>query len=101
MSLLKALLFGEKTENFLRTLSPSPPSSPCGSSLGEVPTSPAILEAEEVRFRLWWRTLPNKTMARQNWAAELAYYAAQKGLSKAVLEALKARVEDLWREGRT
>ena len=34
MSLLEALLFGNKPENFFRTLSPPPPLSPCAPSLG-------------------------------------------------------------------
>ncbi len=93
MSLLKALLFGEKTENFPGIASPLSPSSPPEQSYRVI--SPALVEAEAILFRLWWRTLPNKTMARQNWAAELAYYVAQKGLSRPFLDALKARVRDL------
>jgi len=95
MSLLKALLFGEKTENFPGISSPSPPSSPPVASSGEAPISLAVLEAEEVLFRLWWHTLPNKAMAKENWAAEVAYYGEQIGLNPAFLEALKARVRDL------
>ncbi len=100
MSLLKALLFGEKTENFLRTLSPSPPSSPSESASGESSISPAVLEAEEVLFRLWWRTLPDKTLARQQWAEEVAYYGEQKGLSTSFLDALRARVKGLCETGK-
>ena len=108
MTLLHALLFGGKAEGFHRKSSPSPPSSPPGP-LASVsvshgaehqdeeasPISPALVEAEEILFRLWWQTLPNKTMARQDWDSELAYYGAQKGLSKAFLNALKAKVQDL------
>ena len=95
MSLLKALLFGEKTENFPGISSPSPPSSPPRFSSEEPPPVPALLDAEEVLFRMWWRTLPNKTMAKENWEAELAYYGAQKGFSRPFLEALKAKVKYL------
>jgi len=95
MSLLKALLFGEKTENFPGISSPSSPSSPPRFSSEDPPPLPALLNAEEVLFRMWWRTLPNKPMARENWAAEIAYYGAQKGLSRPFLEALKAKVKDL------
>lgn len=57
--------------------------------------SPALVDAEETLFRLWVHTLPNKTMARENWEDEFAYYGAQKGFTKRFLEVLKARVEDL------
>lgn len=95
MSLLKALLFGEKIETCPGISSPSPPSSPPWSSSEEAPISPAVLEAEEVLFRLWWRTLPNKTMAKENWEDELAHYGAQKRFKKPFLEALKARIQNL------
>ncbi len=61
--------------------------------------NPALLEAEEALFRLWWRTLPNKTMARGDWAAEMAYYGRQKRFSEPFLAALKTRVKDLWETG--
>ncbi len=95
MSMLKALLFGRRAENFPDISSPSPPSSPTWEPSGEAPILPAVLEAEEVLFRLWWRTLPNKTMAREDWEAECAYYGEQKGFSRPFLEALKTRVKDL------
>ena len=75
------------------TLSWSPPPTPKGADV-----NPALLEAEAVLFRLWWRTLPDKPLARQNWAAEIAYYAAQKGFSGPFIETLKVRIADLWRE---
>lgn len=64
-------------------------------SLGVSEIDPALLQAEETLFRLWWRTLPNKTMAKESWEAEVAYYSAKKGFSEPFLEALKARIGDL------
>ena len=54
----------------------SSPPTPKGADV-----NPELLETEAVLFRIWWRTLPDQPLARRNWAAEVAYYAAQKGFS--------------------
>ena len=56
---------------------------------------PALLEAEEALFRLWWRTLPDKALARSRWADHVEYYGQSRGLSNALITALMTRAQDL------
>ncbi len=60
---------------------------------------PALLEAEEELFRLWWRTLPDKISARKRWVDIARYYGRAKGLSNAFINALLVKVQDLAEEG--
>jgi hypothetical protein len=65
----------------------------------KVEVNPALLEAEETLFRLWWRTLPDQAMAWRAFRQYVAYYCREKGLSLAFEEALVSKVADLAGEG--
>lgn len=52
------------------------------------------LEAEEPLYRLWWRTLPDKALARRM-DGHLAYWGRERGLSAEALDWLRGRVRDL------
>ncbi len=56
----------------------------------------ADLDAEEALFRLWWRMLPDKNLARRRWRTTLNWYCQEKGFGPETLKALKRRVRDLW-----
>ena len=75
------------------------PLDPTPSSLHEGEVDPAKLEAEEVHFRLWWRTLPDKISARKRWVDIARYYGRAKGLSNAFTNSLLVKVQDLAQEG--
>ena len=70
----------------------------------EPPASPPVtrqerwaeLDAEEALFRVWWRTLPDKNLARRTWHSTLTWYCQEKGFGPETLKALKRRVRDLW-----
>ena len=70
----------------------------------EPPASPPVtrqerwaeLVEEEALFRLWWRTLPDKSLARRRWRSTLNWYCQEKGFGPETLKALKRRVRDLW-----
>ena len=49
---------------------------------------------EEALYRLWWRTLPDKTLAREH-GGHLAYWQRERNLSDAALAWLRGRVADL------
>jgi hypothetical protein len=55
----------------------------------------AALEEEEALFRLYWRTLPNKTLARRTWPSQVRWYCEQKGLGQEMMDALNWRCRDL------
>lgn len=52
------------------------------------------LAAEEQLFRLWWKTLPDKPLARAR-GGDLAHWQRERGLSDVALAGLRARVRDL------
>jgi|MudIll2142460700_1097286.scaffolds.fasta_scaffold23847_4 hypothetical protein len=52
------------------------------------------LANEEALYRLWWRTLPDKKLARDN-GGHLVYWARERGLSQESLAWLRGRVNDL------
>ena len=56
----------------------------------------AELDAEEALFRVWWRTLPDKNLARRTWHSTLTWYCEEKSLELEMQEALQQRVQDLW-----
>lgn len=59
------------------------------------PTEPApVLEAEEALYRIWWRTLPDKALARRS-DGHLPYWGRERGLSVETLDWLRGRVKDL------
>lgn len=55
----------------------------------------ADLDAEEALFRVYWRTLPDKALARRTWPSEVRWYCGQKDLNGWVEEELVWRCEDL------
>ena len=52
------------------------------------------LVAEEALYRLWWKTLPDKDLARRC-DGHLAYWQTERGLSADTLTWLRSRVSDL------
>jgi hypothetical protein len=52
------------------------------------------LAAEEALYRVWWRTLPDKALARRT-DGHLAHWQRERRLSDAALATLRARVRDL------
>jgi hypothetical protein len=52
------------------------------------------LADEESLYRLWWRTLPDKRLAREH-DGHLAYWARERGLDPESLAWLRRRVADL------
>ena len=59
------------------------------------PTEPLPdFKAEEHLYRLWWRTLPDKALARRM-DGHLTYWARERGLSTEAAEGLRDRVRDL------
>ena len=59
----------------------------------------ATLDTEEALFRIFWKTLPDKSHARQTWPSELRYYCRVKRLGVEVAEDLEKRCRDLDAEG--
>lgn len=55
----------------------------------------ADLDVEEAIFALYWRTLPDKALARRTWPSELRYYCLERDLGPEMLEALERRIRDL------
>ncbi len=55
----------------------------------------AALDEEEALFRVYWRTLPDKALARRTWPSEVRWYCGQKDLDGWVEEELVRRCEDL------
>jgi hypothetical protein len=60
---------------------------------------PPAFAAEEMLYRLWWKTLPDKAMARQM-NGHLKYWGVQRNLSEEMMAGLKERVRDLLEERR-
>ncbi len=58
----------------------------------------AHVDEEEAFFRTYWKTLPDKTLARRTWPSELSYYCRVKRLEVEMMEQLEKRCSDL-REG--
>ncbi|OGB92207.1 MAG: hypothetical protein A2Z31_00040 [candidate division NC10 bacterium RBG_16_65_8] len=52
------------------------------------------LRDEEALYRLWWKTLPDKKLAREH-DGHLAYWCRERGLSAESLDSLRGRVRDL------
>ena len=52
------------------------------------------LAEEEALYRVWWRTLPDKPLARAC-GGDLAHWQRERGLSAAALAGLRTRVRDL------
>ncbi len=55
----------------------------------------ATLDTEEVLFRVFWKTLLDKTLARQTWPSDLRYYCRVKRLGVEVAQQLEKRCRDL------
>ena len=55
----------------------------------------ADLDAEEALFRVYWRTLLDKPLARRTWPSEVRWYCQQKGLDAETLAELEQRCRDL------
>ena len=64
-----------------------------GAVLAPTETLPSLV-AEESLYRLWWRTLPDKALARRL-DGHLAYWGRERGLSEGALAWLRGRVGDL------
>ncbi len=60
----------------------------------------ATLVAEEALFRVYWRSLPDKDLARRAWYSTLKYYCSEKELGPESMEALERRCQDLREEKR-
>ncbi len=56
----------------------------------------ADLDVEEALFRIWWRTFPDKNLARRRWRSTLSWYCQEKSLEPEMRETLQQRVQDLW-----
>jgi len=54
---------------------------------------PSLVD-EESLYRLWWRTLPDKKLAREH-GGHLAYWGRERGLDAEALAWLRRRVSDL------
>jgi len=52
------------------------------------------LASEEALYRLWWKTLPDKALARRT-DGHLAYWGRERGLDGEALSWLRGRVGDL------
>ncbi len=55
----------------------------------------ATLDTEEALFRIFWTSLPDKTLARQTWPSDLRYYCRVKRLEVEMMEQLEKRCGDL------
>ncbi len=72
---------------------------PSASASVTDPERLATLDAEEALFRTYWKTIPDKTLARRTWPSELRYYCRVKRLGVEVAEDLEKRCRDLDAEG--
>lgn len=60
----------------------------------------AWLKAEEDCFRVWWRTLPDKSQARKRWNELLEEFGRHRNVGGPFLSLLGERVRDLREEGK-
>ncbi len=58
-------------------------------------TDTKALDTEETLFRTYWKTLPDKALARRTWPSDVRYYCQAKGLGLEVLEELERRCRNL------
>lgn len=71
------------------------PELPPPSVTPRIPREPLPdLAAEEALYRVWWRTLPDKALAKRM-GGHLGHWQRERRLSDAALRALHARVGDL------